>query len=361
MIGLSVLVCLCLFALQAFAVEDACNVAVEQLKAGQLSAIDDVIAKCEKYAELEEAVNQWKRKLNDMSQKIHQLKSKSTTTAPIEPAMQWAQSPDSVFINVKFAHKLDAPACLDLVDPNIDIEESRVIVRAGCKGMDKHFRLDLVLFSSIVAVNSSWSMTSVGRGSFTLAKQVTAKWDRLLAMKDKPKNLHVWWAMQEKYDDVMRTIENLKDIKAKLNNSTNSTTDPEKTTREASPPPEEDLLNKDYLAAKKRVQDHARKAKKEIEDKATEKRAKFQKEIDLIDEEETKHTSKLDEELKIALSTLLEKFKALKTKKDGGEQVTWGDDDVSAEEEHREGSFFAAAAKVLKKAFGVEQEPKEEV
>lgn len=34
----------------------------------------------------------------------------SLPVASITPAFQWAQSPNEVFINVKFAHKLDAPA-----------------------------------------------------------------------------------------------------------------------------------------------------------------------------------------------------------------------------------------------------------
>ena len=45
--------------------------------------------------------------LKDIASKTH-----SAVATGIPPAFEWAQSPDSLFLNVKFAHKLDTPATL---------------------------------------------------------------------------------------------------------------------------------------------------------------------------------------------------------------------------------------------------------
>lgn len=329
--------------------DDACAAVLENIRNGMFQQADSALASCSKLTEVEDAVNQMKKKLGEVSTKLTQLKSAKQATPPIEPALQWAQSPEAVFINVKFAHKLDAPACIDLVDPNIEMEESRVTVRAACKGVDKHFKLDLTLFSSIVVPNSSWAMTSVGRGSFTLSKQVAAKWDRLLASREKPKNLHVWWAMQEKFDSALDAMKDTASVPTTTAEQIKAAINPVKE--------EEDDLTKGVKAAKKRVQEQAKKAKRRVEERAAQSKAKVQKQLDAIEEEETKHISHLDDELKASLAKLDEKFSQLKAKRDAGDtSIVWMDNEKESEgEEPMDGSFLAAAAKVLKRAFGVGQ------
>ena len=39
----------------------------------------------------------------------------------VSPAFQWAQSPTEVFLNVKFSHKIDAPATLNVDATNVTI------------------------------------------------------------------------------------------------------------------------------------------------------------------------------------------------------------------------------------------------
>lgn len=53
--------------------------------------------------------------------------------------------------------------------------------------------------------NSTWSLASVGRMTFTLAKATAdAPWARLLRSKKKAGNMHTWWAMKEKYEEELR-------------------------------------------------------------------------------------------------------------------------------------------------------------
>ena len=87
-----------------------CAELVDKIKAGQLKALDDAKAleSCAKAPELEDALNLLKRKLGEVSQKVAQAKARSASASGgggyIEPALQWAQRPENVFINVKFAH-----------------------------------------------------------------------------------------------------------------------------------------------------------------------------------------------------------------------------------------------------------------
>lgn len=59
----------------------------------------------------------------------------------IPPAFEWAQSPDSVFLNVKFAHKLDTPATLGCKATNVTIAPQSFTFVAECKSKRKVFEL----------------------------------------------------------------------------------------------------------------------------------------------------------------------------------------------------------------------------
>lgn len=48
----------------------------------------------------------------------------------ITPAFQWAQSPNEIFLNVKFAHKLDAPATLNVEVENVTLSENKLLLTA---------------------------------------------------------------------------------------------------------------------------------------------------------------------------------------------------------------------------------------
>lgn len=136
-------------------------------------------------------------------------------TSSIVPAFQWCQSPRQIFLNVKFAHKLDAPATLNVEIDNVEITSSRMHITASArKGSSKSFSLDLPLWAPIVIANSTYNLASVGRMTVTLLKEVgESKWPRLLARGfNAQQNLgksvmHFWHEQHEKYADELDLLD----------------------------------------------------------------------------------------------------------------------------------------------------------
>eukprot|EP00499_Haloplacidia_sp_CaronLabIsolate_P007576 CAMPEP_0196770316 /NCGR_PEP_ID=MMETSP1104-20130614/1071_1 /TAXON_ID=33652 /ORGANISM="Cafeteria sp., Strain Caron Lab Isolate" /LENGTH=330 /DNA_ID=CAMNT_0042140427 /DNA_START=97 /DNA_END=1089 /DNA_ORIENTATION=- len=137
---------------------------------------------------------------------IAELLSKPTAMRSIHPAFQWAQSGDAIFLNVKFAHRIDAPATLDCVG-DVSMTNTSLHLLAPCEKSGKRFELRLDFLRDIVPDNSTWSVASVGRMTFTLAKSESDDaWPRLLKSRRKPGNMHVWWSMRERYEGEMKNL-----------------------------------------------------------------------------------------------------------------------------------------------------------
>lgn len=68
---------------------------------------------------------------------------KSASRPMISPAYQWAQSPDEIFINVKFSHKIDAPATLNVETEEVKWTNDTLSLRAS--DGRKTFALDIGL------------------------------------------------------------------------------------------------------------------------------------------------------------------------------------------------------------------------
>ena len=68
---------------------------------------------------------------------------KSTIRPTINPAYQWAQSTDEIFINVKFSHKIDAPATLNVETEEVKWTNKTLSLRAS--DGRKTFSLDIDL------------------------------------------------------------------------------------------------------------------------------------------------------------------------------------------------------------------------
>jgi hypothetical protein len=121
--------------------------------------------------------------------------------ADINPAYQWAQSTDELFLSVKFAHKLDTPGTLNVEAKNVTLLEDRLELFAT--DGRKNFRLAMNFLKDVVPEESSWSMASVGRMSFQIKKKqpvgTPSKWSRLLKDRKRVPNQHFWLAMHEKY------------------------------------------------------------------------------------------------------------------------------------------------------------------
>ena len=124
----------------------------------------------------------------------------------ITPAFQWAQSLDHVFLNVKFATRMDSPGCLDTFDPNITIGNNTFQMFISCK-IDKQvyrYELDFELFENVDLNVSYFELASVGRlyVNFTKADR-PSRWRRLLKQTEKMPNLSLWWELHERYDEAL--------------------------------------------------------------------------------------------------------------------------------------------------------------
>lgn len=92
----------------------------------------------------------------------------------LKPAFKWAQSLDNVFIETKFSHRLDSPACVDIIDQKIKITETHLNLTAKCRRGDDtlQYKLHLNLFDNINVTASSWEKQSMGRIYIHLKKKI---------------------------------------------------------------------------------------------------------------------------------------------------------------------------------------------
>jgi hypothetical protein len=67
----------------------------------------------------------------EINNDVKTLDSKAKVSRVV-PAYQWAQSFDRVFIDVKFAHRLDSPRCVEVTNESITLEEDRLKFTGLC-------------------------------------------------------------------------------------------------------------------------------------------------------------------------------------------------------------------------------------
>jgi hypothetical protein len=147
-----------------------------------------------------------------VSKRIADLKEVIESSLPVQviaPAYQWAQSATEVFLSVKFSHKLDAPATLNVEANTVTVTGQKLFLEAS--NGRKSFVLDLDLFGEVQGGDAaSFSMASVGRMTFTLKKKEgeRSKWPRLLASEGKkPGNQHFWYSQAEQYTDELDELD----------------------------------------------------------------------------------------------------------------------------------------------------------
>ena len=102
-----------------------------------------------------------RNRLQALTDAITKTRGSSSSSVPsgIAPAFEWAQSPDALFLNVKFSHKIDTPATLGCEVTTANFSGDSVLFAADCK--QKRFVLDLSLLRNVSAENSSWNMLAV--------------------------------------------------------------------------------------------------------------------------------------------------------------------------------------------------------
>ncbi|KAH9255755.1 hypothetical protein BASA81_006149 [Batrachochytrium salamandrivorans] len=287
-----------LLLLLVLALASRASTCVELIQSGQFQQALQALSanSCPRLAEIENQLTESKSKLAELASKLSRAKSEATLLKPhIEPALQWAQSPDSIYINVKFAHKIDAPACIDVVDAKHELHSNRIVVTAACSKTQagKHYKLDLMLFSEIAPEQSNWTLTSVGRGSFQLKKLVPqVKWDRLLASREKPKNVHLWWAMQDKFEEAMSLLETGKD-KVEANTSVTAVVE------------EKEMGEEKNTKSLLLLQDAAKRVKAEVEKSFFTRKQALQAELDGIAQNEQRKKALVEDELKRQQQQLL--------------------------------------------------------
>ena len=113
------------------------------------------------------------------------------TLQRVTPAVEWAQSSTELYLRVKFAHKLDAPATLDVGPPKVECDKTKLQVTAESPKK----RLDLTLQLVKPVDRCTFETGAVGRITVTASKTDTDMWPRLT--NDKVQALHYWFDKQE--------------------------------------------------------------------------------------------------------------------------------------------------------------------
>ena len=186
----------------------------EAMKRGDFASARDFVAHTppEGQLALKQEYDMLQRKI---TKELTDLKMALDSSAPMKkltPAFEWCQSVDSVFMNVKFAHKLDAPATLNVEANNVTITEQRIHLEASNGA--KYFHLSIPLNAAIVPEESTYTMASVGRMTFTLKKvEAPSKWPKLVAKhfnahKELGKSvMHFWHQLHEQYSSELDLLD----------------------------------------------------------------------------------------------------------------------------------------------------------
>jgi len=151
--------------------------------------------------------NQIKKEIDNIVNVAHAKRN----TQIITPVFQWIQSKTHVFLQIKFAHRHDAPGCLEVKNDRIEFKNNGFYFSAfGVQAQQPiHFVLNLTLAKEIIPEESSWNLESVGRLFVSIAKAEHEVWGSLLENNEKLPGMRLWWEMKDKYKDVMREYEKL--------------------------------------------------------------------------------------------------------------------------------------------------------
>ncbi|KAL1522829.1 hypothetical protein AB1Y20_017798 [Prymnesium parvum] len=123
----------------------------------------------------------------------------------VNAAFQWAQRLEYVYLNVKFSSRIDGPVtCLNVDNENITFTNDSLYFEGIGRQKPKTFKLNLTFHQEIDPEASSWSFSSVGRMSITIAKKEHGTWPRLLKTKQKPKNMYSWYDRQTALDEEVK-------------------------------------------------------------------------------------------------------------------------------------------------------------
>lgn len=154
-------------------------------------------------SELKSELDSKKKQIDKLIQKASAW-GKSTT---IPAAFQWAQSPNTTYLDIKFSHRIDAPGCSSVDNLKVNIEAFSFYFSGSCLRSNQkvRFLIEFETWAEVDVKKSSFHPGNSGRVSVELVKKKVQAWD--LPMKGKkPQNLQIWWEIKEKFKKEMNRL-----------------------------------------------------------------------------------------------------------------------------------------------------------
>lgn len=145
-----------------------------------------IVKSHEQGADLSFSVRKGVQKLkNEADELVRALNPKYGIAQLVNPSFRWAQNETSIFINVKFSARWNAPGALEVSDAVVNFTRSTAFFTGlGQHSNNKYkYVIDLKPFDALIPEACIWSASSVGKLSITLRKKWPRKWPRLLADK----------------------------------------------------------------------------------------------------------------------------------------------------------------------------------
>lgn len=129
----------------------------------------------------------------------------------ITPVFSWAQSQGNIFIQVKFAHRHDAPGCLEVRTEKVECTSDGFYFSAF--GIQAHnpirFVLNITFAKPINPELCSFATESVGRMFVNITKAEPEIWLHLLNGGVKMPQMRIWWDMKQQYPKDMEEFTKL--------------------------------------------------------------------------------------------------------------------------------------------------------
>ncbi|EUD65633.1 hypothetical protein C922_03879 [Plasmodium inui San Antonio 1] len=175
-------------------------------------------------SDVKTAVNSMKLKLDQLVTLSYSIKKIDTVNA----SFQWAQSPEDIFLNIKFSHRWSSPGALKVKDEEVVAKKNFFSFSAlsdDTNSVTKKYTVDLKLLHDIVESETKYNFASVGKVVVTLKKKEKRIWNRLLKSNEKNPNMQVWWDMKEKYHDSVQSFLKEEEKKRKQRSGNNETND----------------------------------------------------------------------------------------------------------------------------------------
>ena len=81
--------------------------------------------------EMKQVIEKEERSLHNEIKMLKKIIESSLPQPSVTPAFQWAQGSNEIFLNIKFSHKLDAPATLNVQPTNVNLTTQELRLEAS--------------------------------------------------------------------------------------------------------------------------------------------------------------------------------------------------------------------------------------